>query len=337
MLYVTTRGTHDAYTAYRTLGEDRAPDGGLFVPFQMPHFSQDEIAEFRSKTFSQTVAEILNLFFNVRMDSWDVEFCIGRYPVRLVTMSHRIFVAEAWHNPDYVFSRIVSNLSCKIRSATDSTVANTDWGWIATRIAILFGIFSELYGSGSADPDTPIDIALPAGDFSGPMAAWYARQMGLPVGEIICCCADSDCLWELLHNGQINTGSATVVPSDMERLIAATLGSDEAKRFISCIEQRRSYQLTEEALEQLGYGLYAAVVSNYRRGNIINRVYKMNTYILDPESAMAFGGLQDYRASVSQTKNAVIIAENCPIRASDVVAKAMSVSVDELRKIMNLN
>lgn len=336
MLYVTTRGSNDAFTAYRTLGEACAPDGGMFVPLQMPHFSQDQIAELCNKTFSQSVAEIINLFFNTRLDSWDVEFCIGRYPVRIATMSHRIAVAEAWHNPDYDFARIVRNLSERIRNTENIACCTTDWAWIATRIAVLFGIFSELYNNHAVESNTHIDIALPAGDFSGPMAAWYARQMGLPVGKIICCCADSDCLWELLHNGQINAGSSTAVAPDMERLIAAALGCNEAMRFAACVEKKQTYQLHEEDLEQLGSGLYAAVISNYRRGNIINRVYKMNTYILDPDSAMAFGGLQDYRASIGQTKQALILSEKCPIGAADVVANALSVSVSTLKEIMNL-
>ena len=41
MLYITTRNNYDAFTAYRTLGEGRGPDGGLFVPFQMPHFDRN--------------------------------------------------------------------------------------------------------------------------------------------------------------------------------------------------------------------------------------------------------------------------------------------------------
>ena len=45
VLYVTTRSKHDAYTAARTMNLDRGPDGGLFIPFRLPQFSLEQIAE----------------------------------------------------------------------------------------------------------------------------------------------------------------------------------------------------------------------------------------------------------------------------------------------------
>lgn len=336
MLYVTTRSSKDAYTAYRTLGEGRAPDGGLFVPFQMPRFNKEEIAAFAEKSFSQAAAEILNILLNARMDSWDIEFCIGRYPSKIVPMNYRIFMAETWHNPDYDFSRTVRNLTSKIRAPEDKPTSITDWAWIAVRIAVLFGLFAQLYRSGAVESNEIIDIALPAGELAAPMAVWYARVMGLPVGNIICSCADNNCLWDLLHNGQIGFSSSTDIPSDLERLIAGTLGTYEVNRFLDCVALKRQYQLSEEALEKLGGGLYAAVISNNRVQTIINRVSQMSGYVLEPGSAMAFGGLQDYRASTGETRNAIILAEKSPIHSAEIVSKAMSISVSELKKIMNL-
>ena len=43
MLYVTTRNKSDAHTAHNTLIQDRGPEGGLFVPFQLPKLSPEEI------------------------------------------------------------------------------------------------------------------------------------------------------------------------------------------------------------------------------------------------------------------------------------------------------
>ena len=43
MLYITTRGDRDAFTAHRTLCTDRAPDHGCFIPMRFPKFSEKEI------------------------------------------------------------------------------------------------------------------------------------------------------------------------------------------------------------------------------------------------------------------------------------------------------
>ena len=193
MLYVTTRNKNDAHTAHKTLTSDRGADGGFFVPFQMPVLSEDEIDALKDKTFGQCVADILNLFFSARLDGWDVDFAIGRYPIKLVPMSHRIVVAETWNNPDWDFARMVRNLSSRIRGAEDKQGVPSNWAWIAIRVATLFGLFGELFRQGMFDSGKAIDVAVPTGDFSAPIAVWYAKEMGLPIGNIICGCK----LWDM--------------------------------------------------------------------------------------------------------------------------------------------
>ncbi len=336
MLYVTTRNEYDAFTAYRTLGQGRGPDRGLFVPFQMPRFSQEEIGALRDKSFGQCVADILNLFYNARLDAWDVDFCIGRYPARMVSMSHKVLLGECWHNPDFDFGRMVRNLSSRIRGNEDTNGYSTNWAWITVRIAALFGFFGGLYRSNAIQIAQKVDIALPSGDFAGPMAAWYARQMGLPVGNIICCCDENDATWELLKNGSIYPNPGMNLPSDLERLICAVSGTEEARRFASCMEQRAPYIPRQEDLEKLRDGLVPAVISWDRRSNIIANVYSTSTYILDPGSAMAYGGLQDYRSSTGSSRCSLILTEKSPICSADTVSEALGISVHSLKERLNL-
>ena len=337
MLYITTRDHSDAYTAHRVLSENRAADGGMFLPMQMPVVTKEEIAAMQSKTFGQNVADILNLFYKSRLDGWDVDFCIGRYCSKLTAMSHRAYIAEIWHNPDHDFARIVRNLTSRLRGNKYTTDAPTNWAWISIRIAVLFAVFGELYKMNVANADTAVDVAIPSGDFAGPMTVWYARQMGLPVANIICACDENDAAWDLLKNGQINMNAGMTVPSDLERLIYSVLGLQESQRFASMMERRRSYSVSTEAAAALGEGMYPAVISWKRRSEIIRGVYSASTYILDPGSAMAFGGLQDYRALAGETRPALIITERGPICSADTVSAAMGISVEMLRQRLNLD
>lgn len=336
MLYITTRDNKDAYTAYRTLGENRAPDEGTFLPMHMPKLSQADIEALRDKSFSQTVADILNLFYNARLDGWDVDFCIGRYSTKLVPMSHRIMVAEAWHNPDYDFTRIVRNLSSRIRGNQDNGTEPTNWAWISIRISFMFALFGELSRMGLTDADHPLDVAMPSGDFAGPMAVWYAREMGLPIGNIICSCDVDDPAWELLHHGEMNTNGSIPVPPDLERLIYSTMGLEETKRYLDIIAQKKSYSPPKDQFETMRAGLFPAVISWNRRGNIINNVYRTSTYILDPGSAMSYGGLQDYRATAGEARPALILTERSPFLSAETVARAMDISVDVLKERLNM-
>lgn len=346
MLYVTTRNKNDAHTAHKTLTSDRASDGGLYVPFQMPSISREELLALKDKSFGQCVADILNLFFSARLDGWDVDFCIGRYPVKLVPMSHRIIVAETWHNPDWDFARMVRNLYSRICGNGDTQGVPSSWAWIAIRIATLFGLYGQLLRKGLADPDRTFDVAVTAGDFSTPMAVWYAREMGLPVGTIIASCNENSGLWDLLHYGQIRADAVAVatntprcdvaVPSDLERLLFACAGTDAVDAFVSAAREGGIYSLDEESLETLRKGLYAAVVSQKRMESVICNVYRTSAYLLDPYGSLAYGGLQDYRATVGEGKTTVLLTEQSPICSAATVSKAMGITVQELKDRLSM-
>ena len=342
MLYVTTRNKTDAHTAHNTLTGDRAPDGGLFVPFQLPKLSDGDILALKDKTFGQCIADILNLFFSARLDGWDVDFSIGRYPIKLVPMSHKIVVAESWHNPDWDFARMVRNLAGRLRGSGDTEGVPSNWAWIAIRIATLFGLYGEMLRQGLTTPDKTMDICVTSGDFGAPISAWYAKEMGLPVGTVICACNENSGVWDLLHHGELRTDTIAVntntpecdvsVPVNLERLISARLGHDEAARFRTCCETGRAYIPGEEEAILLREGMYAAVVGQNRMESIIYNVYRSGTYLLGPYSALAYGGLQDYRTGVGEGRTALILTERGPICSAATVAKAMGISMQELKE-----
>lgn len=346
MLYVTTRGKTDVYTAYRTLGQNRGEDGGFFVPYQMPKMDRDQIQRMQERTFGQNVADVLNLLFNARLDGWDVDFCIGRYPTKLVAMSHRIVFAEVWHNPDLNISRLVRNLSSRIRGTEDTVGDPTNWAQIAVRIAILFGVFGELQRVHLIEPDQSMDVAVSSGDFTGPMAVWYAREIGLPIANIICGCNDNGGIWDLLHHGELHTDAVAektltpagdhTVPPDLERLIYGTLGAAETEKFLRACEAGRTYRPPELMFENLRRGMYAGVVSDNRMESIIRSFYNTSTYMMDPYSALAYCSLQDYRTRYAETRTALVLSDQSPVHAAPIVARALGISTEELSDRLNL-
>lgn len=346
MLYITTRDKNDAYTAHRTLSDNRGTDGGFFVPRQMPRLDREAIASLKDKSFGQNVADILNLLFNARLDGLDVEFCIGRYPTKLVAMSHRIVFAELWHNPDMDFARLVRNLSGRIRGLEDSVEKPSNWAWIAVRIAVLFGIFGELQRVNLTDLDRGMDVAVATGDFTAPMAVWYAREMGLPIGNIVCGCNDNGGIWDLLHHGELRTDGKPVatgtpegdmsVPPDLERLIFATLGISEVEKFLKACADGKNYVPPQSLFEDLRRGMYAGVVSTGRMESIIRSVYNTSTYIMDPYGALAYCGLQDYRNRYSENRPALVLCERGPIHFADIVSKSLGITTEDLADRLNL-
>lgn len=330
MLYVTTRNHDDVFTAHHALKRDRCECGGLYVPFALNQYSSDELIELKDKSFGQCIADVLNLFFSARLDGLDVDFCIGKNTSKLVPISHKIVIAENWHNSHWNFSYIVNKLCARIQDQQILDGIPSNWVQVAVRIALLFALYGEMIRGNFIEPGQIMDVAVTAGDFSAPMAVWYARKMGLPVCNIICGCNDNDSLWDLLHNRQLRTDYA--MPSNLERLIFATLGASETERYCNACSSSRTYEPDEEQYEVLRKGMFAAVVSEKRTDSVMRNLHRSTSYLLTSNAAIAFGGLQDYRASTGEGRIALILTEEGPVCDSAAVARATGLSELDIKE-----
>lgn len=347
MLYVTTRSKNDAFTAARALNEQRGRDGGAYLPFNWDSFPREQTRKLPEQSFGQNVADVLNFFFAARVDAMDVDFALGRYPYKIASMSHRVHIIEPWHNPDKSFSRVVRNLTGYIPYSGENAAELSNWSWIAVRIAFMFGLFGDLIRNGTAGVEKPVDIAVDVNDFSGVMAAWYARGLGLPIGTIICGCNENGSPWELLHRGEMRTNSpliTTLTPGcdyavhpDIERLIYGVYGLAETQRYVDICKRGGVYTPPAGTLDTLREGLFAAVVSQKRMEATIRNVFATKTYLLSPYSALAYAGLQDYRAVAGETRPALIMTEQSPSNFPETVAKAMGLSVDAWNERFNIS
>lgn len=339
MLYATTRGKHDVVTAHKAAHTDCYTDGGLFVPFRMPKFHKEQLEALANTTPVQIVADILNLFFSCNLNAWDVELAIGRKPLRAVDIGRNLQCLELWRSSGSDVSQTVQRFSDRIRGGQKGQPP-TNWMEIAVRIALLFASYGSQLVSGALRVHRLFDVAVTTGDFAMPMAAWYARQMGLPIGNIICGCNINGSIWDLLNRGEFSTGDTRtvsitpdadiVVPRNLERLISATLDMEDVQRYLLCCSKGRTYTLTEDALQKVGQGMFAAVISDTRVTSIVPGVFRTRKYVLSPYAALAYGSLQDYRAMTGHTRPALLLAERSPLRDRDLLATLLQVSENDL-------
>ena len=82
-------------------------------------------------------------------------------------------------------------------------------------------------------------------------------------------------------------------------------------------------------------GFFAAVISKKRMESIIPNVYKTSGALLGPESALAYGGLQDYRAITGESRPALILTEKSPACDAQTVCSALGIPRDQLEKTLS--
>lgn len=339
MLYVTTRTDRDVYTPIWALSEDFAPNGGQFLPIRVPQLDREALQTVAERSFNENVAAVLSLLFRKNLTGRDIDLANGKFTAQLQELNSRTLAAELWRNLDCSFDDYVLRLFRMIVKEPDRKPGS--WFILSVRIAQLFGIFGELMAKGLVFTEKPLDLSVPSFDFQYPMAAWYARSWGLPIGTIICCCNENNAPWSLLHQGQMRTDNTVrhtytaacdqAVPAGLERLIHGVLGTVEANSFASACGAGELYTLTEEQQTLLRAGLSVSVVSQRRMAFMLPNIYREDRWQPEPYAAMAYTGLVDHRAAPGDTGCALIIAEENPLYRVDMLADMLGMEPDALR------
>ena len=79
-------------------------------------------------------------------------------------------------------------------------------------------------------------------------------------------------------------------------------------------------------------GLQASVVGRQRLEWAILNLFRTDEYLADPDTALCYSGLMDYRAQTGQTRSAIILSEESPLYSLRYLAKAMGLRPEELKQ-----
>ena len=335
MLYVSTRNPHETHTSRNALTQARASDGGFYVPLWRGEIPAGDSA---GRRFGDNVAGMMNRLFDTQLSEHDVRLAAGRSPVQIIPLANRVLMGELWHNLDNTYSALVKNLASHF--CPGAIITPGSWAPIGVGISVLFGIFGELMGKGMASDEKKVDISLVSGDFSLAMAAWYARRFGLPIGNIVCCCNENSAVWNLFTHGAFRSDGISIptltpeadicIPESLERLIFECGGSREAEHYVERTRKGETYYPEDPVLHKLRQGMFVSVVNTPRMMDIIPNACTTHDYILSPYSALAYGGLLDYRAVTGESRRSLILAEKSPLIDRDTVANALSIDTDTL-------
>jgi len=340
--YATTLDKTIVYSQAQVASAIEPTNGGYFLPLQIPRLNLESIM---GKSANDTVAHVINLFFSSRMTGRDVDLAIGKFPVRLFHMNHRISVIESWHNLDRDFVRMVKNLTAQILESKDTDRDYGVWHQIVIRAAVICGAYTIALNQQILHPSTSFDISVPSGDFSCALSAWLCREMGLPVKNIIVCTNENNNLWDFLNHGELRTGRTVIstntpacdksVADLIEILLSFYGSSEEVMRFRHCCAEGKTFFLSEEILNQIENIFYVSVISQSRMEVTISGAYSTHGYIFGPYSALTYAGALDYRAVTGENRHIMLLSEISAAHHDKLVAEALDISIGQLNNILD--
>ena len=198
---------------------------------------------------------------------------------------------------------------------------------------------ASLVRQGKIKDGQEINVVVPTGNFGNILAAYYAKQMGLPVHKLICASNDNKVLYDFFRTGTydrkrdfILTTSPSMdilISSNLERLIYRIAGGDAKK----CAELMQSltaggeYTITEDMKAQLAdfYGNYC---TEDETAKTIAEIFKDSHYVIDTHTAVAAGVYDKYVKDTNDTTPTVIASTASPYKFTRSVMNAIDSSYD---------
>ncbi|MCI2049712.1 MAG: threonine synthase [Lachnospiraceae bacterium] len=234
---------------------------------------------------------------------------------------------------------------CRFSSANSINI-----GRLVPQMAYYVFAYSRLVKEGRIKAGEEINITVPTGNFGNILAAYYAKQAGLPVHKLICASNANKVLFDFFGTGNydrrrpfILTSSPSMdilVSSNLERLLYAAaadpadgIDTDAAARektVASCmarLSKEGVYSVSDELRGRLGC-FYGGFASEDDTAEAIRTLYEDTGYVIDPHTAVARHVYGCYRAGTGDTRATLIASTASPFKFGGSVMRALRQPAD---------
>lgn len=217
-----------------------------------------------------------------------------------------------------------------------SSANSINIGRLVPQIVYYVYAYAALVKEGKIKAGDKINVVVPTGNFGNILAAYYAKQMGLPVNRLICASNENKVLYDFFRTGVydrkrefILTSSPSMdilISSNLERLIYRLTGENAEKcaELMQSLSNGGEYAITDEMKEKLSdfYGNYC---SEGETREAISATYYGCDYVIDPHTAVAAGVYQKYVRETQDTETPAVIASTAsPYKFTRSVMDAIS-------------
>ena len=220
-----------------------------------------------------------------------------------------------------------------------SSANSINIGRLVPQIVYYVYAYAKLYANGEIEKDEKINVVVPTGNFGNILAAYYAKQMGMPIEKLICASNDNKVLYDFFRTGSYDRNRKFVlttspsmdilISSNLERLIYRIAGHDDKAdaAFMKSLSENGKYEITPAMREKLGdfYGNYA---TEAEAAKTIHDLYDENGYVIDTHTAVAASVYKKYEKETGDTTKTVIASTASPYKFTRSVMNAIDSSYD---------
>ncbi|WP_313757855.1 threonine synthase [Tissierella sp.] len=216
-----------------------------------------------------------------------------------------------------------------------SSANSINIGRLVPQIVYYFYGYIMLINQGKVGKGEKINVAVPTGNFGNILAAYYAKEMGLPVNKLICASNENNILSDFLNTGiydrrreLIVTSSPSMdilISSNLERLLFHLSGEDDN------IVKTKMNSLSKEGIYEIDFGHkdfygYYSTEKDIETG--IDKVFNENGYLMDPHTAVAYNVYEGYKTETKDNTKTIIVSTASPFKFGTKVALSIGIEIE---------
>ena len=220
-----------------------------------------------------------------------------------------------------------------------SSANSINWGRLVPQIVYYFYAYFRLAEQGAVAWGKPVDFCVPTGNFGDILAGWYAKEMGLPVGKLVCASNTNNVLTDFIRTGTYNknrpfhtTASPSMdilVSSNLERLLYALCGSDaEVAGYMQQLREQGSYTVSDALKAKIQEAFAGGFCNDIQTREKIGHAWRDHRYLIDTHTAVAYHVLDDYRRETGDTTPSVVVSTASPFKFCDQVLRGIGGTAD---------
>lgn len=216
-----------------------------------------------------------------------------------------------------------------------SSANSINIGRLVPQIVYYVYAYAKLYANGVIAKDEPVNVVVPTGNFGNILAAFYAKNMGIPIAKLICASNENKVLYDFFSTGTYDknrefmlTSSPSMdilISSNLERLLFDLSGENDAeiRMYMDALGSAGRYQVSDNIKAKLDDAFWGGCCSEEETEETIRRYWQDHNYLIDPHTAVAAEVLAQYRVASGDETPAVVVSTASPYKFCGSVLTAI--------------
>jgi threonine synthase len=180
-----------------------------------------------------------------------------------------------------------------------SSANSINWGRLLPQIVYYVSAYADMVAEGGVKPGAHMDVCVPTGNFGNILGAYYAREIGVPIGRLLCASNENNVLADFIATGRYDISGRglhttpspsmdILISSNLERLLYHMAGPDSVREWMDELSTERRFQIDRDTFGLLREVFVGEWVDNDTSLSTVRGVFEETGYLMDPHTAVAW-------------------------------------------------